>query len=186
MVKLIKKVYKWVGFFFFMAFICEDCGLEKLDEDKYRVVDGIKIKEICSKCLDSEHIVISQLNEAEVNRRLLLAYKPKRFGEKAKIELQKIKRPEDEFRRKIRMMRIEKGLTIAQLADILKINPKDLENFEKGIVEDLYIRKKLIDFFNIRLIEKASEKEKFKAKEIDFKSNIKLNELLEEDFQNGG
>jgi len=160
-----------------MSFICDNCGLEKLDEDKHSVVEGTKMIEICSACMDSDHVDISPLNEDEVNKRLLIAYKPRRFNA-PKISLASISKDrEDDFRRKVRMARIDRGLSSSQLAAMLKINPRDLENFEKGVKEDLYIRKRLIEFFNIKQIER------FKTKKIDFKDDIKLSEILEKDFE---
>ncbi|MEM2713635.1 MAG: hypothetical protein QXS07_00365, partial [Candidatus Pacearchaeota archaeon] len=130
-----------------MAFICDDCGLERLDEDRHEVIDGIKIKSVCSACLKPNQLLLSQPDKDEIDRKLLLAYRPKRFGE-PKLSL-KPKTPEDEFRRRLRQARIEQGLTVQRLGELININPRDLELFEKGFKEDIYIRKKLMDFFGI-------------------------------------
>lgn len=134
-----------------MSFVCEECGLTRSDEDKHTTIDGISTKEICSRCLDPNTLVLSSMDEEEVNRRILEAYKPKRFSEKPAISLEKIKlrsyATENEFRRKIRLGRIDLGLTTEQLAEIIGVDAKSIDMFEKGLKEDFYIRKKLIDFF---------------------------------------
>lgn len=163
-----------------MAFVCDSCGLERLDEDKHAVIDGTRMKNVCSRCIEKSHVILSPLKEEEVNKRLLLAYKPRRFGEKLKLTL-KPKTEEDEFRRKIRMMRIEQGITLEQLSALIGINKRDLESFEKGVKEDLYIRKKLIDFFNL------NKEQKFTTRAVSTNTTEILNEDydIEKEFENG-
>ncbi len=157
-----------------MPFECEECGLEKEDKEKNEVIDGNFVKLVCNDCLDlSKHICLTLYTNEEINKRILEISKPKNILEK----ISGVKVAVDKFRRIIRMERIKRGLSIEQLASILKIKAEDIEKFEKGYKEDLYIRKKLMEFFKINLI----DREKFKNKEvaIDFKSNIKLHELIE-------
>ena len=134
-----------------MAFLCEECGVERIDEDKRIVIDGIRIKEVCSRCKDARFIELTPINQQEIDRRILETYKARKF-EKPVISLERIKLRshslENEFKRRMRMERIDLGLTTEQLAEILGISARDLENFEKGIKEDIYVRKKLIDFFD--------------------------------------
>jgi ribosome-binding protein aMBF1 (putative translation factor) len=159
-----------------MTFICDECGLEKLDEEKHVVIDGISVKQVCSRCKDVDFVELSPLNQDEVDRRILETYRARKM-EKPSISLERIKlrshSPENEFKRRMRMERIELGLTTEQLAEIIGVSVRDLENFEKGIKEDIYIRKKLIDFFD------GGGKERW----LEQKKNAKS---IEEEFELGG
>ncbi len=126
-------------------FECEECGLKKEDWEKNRVVDGITIKNVCNSCLDLDrHVVIKKYNQQELDKKILQSYNTRKILE----NLSGIKKID--LRERLKNERIKSGLTIKQLAKILDVNPEDLEKFERGLKEDLYIRKKVIDFLKFR------------------------------------
>ena len=122
-------------------FECEECGLKKEDWEKNRVVDGITIKNVCNSCLNLDrHVLIKKYSQQELDKKILQFYNTRKILE----NLSGIKKMD--LRERLKNERIKRGLTIKQLAKILDVNPEDLEKFEKGLKEDLYIRKKVIDF----------------------------------------
>lgn len=124
-----------------MSFECEECGRETSDEEKNEVIDGHNLKFVCNNCIDiNKHIILKDKRKQE--KKLLIEI-PKITFEAPKINM-------DDFKRMLRMERIKRGLSIGELAKILKINEEDLKNFERGYKEDPYIREKLIEFFDIK------------------------------------
>jgi len=127
-------------------FECEECGLMREDFEKNKVIDGIAIKLICNSCLDlSKHVLIKKQNQKEIDEKLLRSYNTRKILENIS-GMRKM-----DLREKLKDERIRRGLTIKQLSKLLEVTPEDLENFEKGLKEDIYIRKKVIDFLKDRI-----------------------------------
>lgn len=136
-----------------LTFECDECGLNKLNEEKNLVIDGITLKFVCNDCLEPNHVKLDKKKEE-------------------KIEIK-----EGDLRKIVRLERIKKGLSIEELSKLIGVSPLSIEKFEKGLAEDIYLRKKLIDFFNLKLLD--LEKIKDKEFKINFKSNQKLIEFVE-------
>lgn len=144
---------------------CEECGLE-IGKNFLEVIDGIATKIICTKCFDPlNHIIIKKEKNKEEN---LDSVSIERINNKEYLK---------DLRRYLKMERIKMGCSIEELSEKLKINKKELEEFERGLREDMYIRKKLMDFFGIKTIDWKNFKNKESS--INFKSNKKLHELIE-------
>ncbi|MEM4648133.1 MAG: hypothetical protein QXO12_02400 [Candidatus Pacearchaeota archaeon] len=123
-----------------MSFECEECGRIKPDEEKNEVIDSIRVKFVCSDCIDTNRYVI--LKEGRKKETLNIEI-PKITFETPKINV-------DDFKRMLKMERIKRGLSVEELAKILEINSDDLKNFERGYKDDENIKQKLIEFFKIK------------------------------------